>query len=153
MTSAELLEKIKNTFAADEILTSWCQQTFGRPQTVFIDIDENNPPDPESDYPVIAVTDIREVRGDSSREIMYELEFGVGVVQEEIEINGNAKTMKGFVQAESLRELAEDALYRAKIADSSSRSETGSVSCFPLFISGTTINFKQLRTNRRGLPG
>ncbi len=153
MTSAELLEKIKNAFAGDQILTAWCQQTFGRPQTVFIDIDENNPPDPESDYPVIAVTDLRQVRGDSLREIIYELEFGAGVVQEDIEINGNTKTMKGFMQAESLRELAEDALYRAGIADLSSKSETGSVSCYPLFISGTAISFKQLRTNRRGLPG
>lgn len=153
MTTAELLERIKTALSSDAALTSWCQQTFGKSQTVCMDIDENNPPDPETDYPIIAVISIRQIRGDSVREISWELELGVGVVQEEIVTDGNSKTLTGFIQAETLRELAEDALYRSRIADISSRGETGSASHYPLFISGAVIPIKTLKSNRRGLPG
>ncbi|SDU38318.1 hypothetical protein [Desulfobacula phenolica] len=153
MNTAELIEQIRIALSKDSVLTEWCQQTFGKTQTVCIDIDEKNPPEPETDYPVVAVTSIRQVRGDSAREISWELEIGVGVIDEEIITNGNCRTMAGFIKAETLRELAEDALYRARIASLDSNSESGSISLYPLFISGSVIPIKTLKSNRRGLPG
>lgn len=153
MTTEELLEAIRAAWIDDEIMNVWCLETFGREHTVRIGIDDENPPNPDTEYPIIAVTDIRQVRGDSVREISWELEFGVGIVQPDIEDYIRGKTMTGFVQAEYLRELAEGALYRAKIADVSTNSSTGSLSRYPLFISGSVIPIKILKPNRQRLPG
>lgn len=155
MTTAELIEQIKTALSSDATLTAWCQQTFGKSQTVCIDVDENNPPNPETDYPIIVVASIQHARGDSSRELCWELEMGVGVVNETIEVEGDgrSRTLTGFIQVETLRELAENALYRARIADVSTRGATGSSSYYPLFISGTILPIRILKSNRRGLPG
>ena len=153
MITAELLDAVRSAWVSDEIMNKWCLETFGRQQSVRIGIDDENPPDPDTEYPVIAVTDIRQVRGDSAREISWELEFGVGVVQSDISEDSRGKTMTGFVQAEQLREMAEDALYRARIADVSSNSSTGTLNRYPLFVSGSVIPIKMLKSNRRAMPG
>ena len=153
MRTSELLEQIKTVLIGDDLMTAWCIQNFGRAQTIFMDIDENNPPVPDEDYPVIVVTDIRQIRGDSVRDLSWELEIGVGVVNDEISVDGNARTMTGFIQAQALRELAENALYRAGLGDVSSRAESGSASYYPLFIGGSVIPIKILKSNRRAMPG
>jgi hypothetical protein len=153
MITSELLETIRAAWISDEPMNTWCLANFEKRPTVRIGVDDENPPDPATEYPIVAVTDIRQVRGDAVREISWEFEFGVGVVQSDISEDSRGKTMTGFVQAEQLRELAENALYRARIADVSSNSTTGSFSRYPLFISGSIIPIKTLKTNRRGLPG
>lgn len=152
-TSIELIEQIKAALAGDDLIRAWCIQTFGRAHTVFIDVDENNPPKPEDDYPVIAVTGLSQMRGVSVRELSWELELGVGVVNDEISVDGNARVMTGFGQAHALRELAENAIYRVGLGDVSSRVESGIVSYYPLFISGSVIPIKILKPNRRAMPG
>jgi hypothetical protein len=154
MTSAlQLIEQIRTALADDAAITAWCTEQFGKAQTVFIDVDEQHPPDPASDYPAIVVLGLGQVRGDSQREISWELEIGVGVVNEEIVSAGNTRIMTGFCQAETLRELAEDAIYRAGIGGVTTRAESGSASFFPLFISGSVIPITQLKPNRRAMPG
>ena len=152
-TTAELVEMIKTALSTDEALTAWCQQTFGKSHKVCIDVDEKKPPNPESDYPVIAITAIRHRRGESSREIAWEVELGVGVLQREIVIDGNCITMTGFIQAETLRELAEDAIYKTVPINNNSNGESGSISIYPLFISGSVLPLKTIRTSRHGMPG
>lgn len=153
MTTEELLGVIRSAWVLDDAMNVWCMANFERRPTVRIGIDDENPPDPETEYPIIAVTEIRQVRGDAPREISWELEFCAGVVQSDISEDSRVKIMTGFVQAEKLREMAEDVLYRARIADVSSNSTTGSFSRYPLFVSGSVIPIKIIKTNRRGLPG
>ncbi len=151
-TSIELIERIKTALADDNLISAWCTQNFGRAHTVCIDIDENNPPVPGDDYPIIVVTGLSQVRGDSVRDLSWELEIGVGVVNKEISVDGNVRTMTGFGQAEALRELAENAIYRAGLGDVSTRAESGSAGYYPLFISGSVIPIKILKSNRRAMP-
>jgi hypothetical protein len=155
MTTAELLLQIKDILKTDQELTSWSLKTFGRQHTVFIDIDEENPPDPAEDYPIIAITSIRQVRGGSLREISREIELGVGIIQEEILTEDNSRIMTGMLQVQSLLEYSENALYRAHIADVadvSAKGETSYISRYPLFVSGSVLTVKTLKTNRHGLP-
>lgn len=152
-TSIELIDHIAAVLSGDDLVRAWCIQTFGKAHTVYIDVDENNPPKPEDDYPVIVVTGLRQTRGVSVREISWELEIGVGVVNDEITVDGNVKTMTGFGQAHALRELAENAIYRAGLGDVSSLVESGFASYYPLFISGSVIPIKILKSNRRAIPG
>ena len=152
ITSIELLERIKTILADDGMIRNWCLQNFGRVHTVCIDLDENNPPNPAEDYPIIVVTGINQNRGDSARVFSWDLEIGVGVVNEEISIDENTRVMTGFGQAHALRELAEDAIYRAGLGDVASLPGSGSVSYYPLFISGSVIPIKVLKSNRRAMP-
>jgi hypothetical protein len=151
-TSIELIEQIKAALADDDYIQAWCTQNFGRIHKVFVDIDEKKPPVPENDYPIIVVIGLNQVRGDSVRDLSWELELGFGVVNKEIIEDGNIKAMTGFSQVQALRELAENALYRAGLGDVSTRAESGSVSYYPLFISGTVIPIKILKSNRRAMP-
>jgi hypothetical protein len=151
-TSLQLIEQIRTALADDAAVTAWCVEHFGKSHTVFIDVDERQPPDPSTDYPAIVVTGLSQVRGDSHRDLAWELEIGVGVVNEEIVESGNTKTMTGFCQAETLRELAENAIYRAGIGSVTTRAESGSASFFPLFISGSVIPITTLKTTRRAMP-
>ena len=152
MNTAELIERTRDVLASDQTITTWCEQNFGRKHKVYVDVDEEKPPDPTTDYPAIVITNIRQSRGESVREITWELEFGVALVQASKEEAENSVTFTGFLQVETLRELAEDALYRAKIASINSNSETGSISAYPLFISGSVIPITQLKSNRHGMP-
>jgi len=152
-TSAQLIEAIKTALADDEVLTAWCVSNFGQAHKVYIDVDNQNPPDPETDYPVIVVAGIGQARGDSSREISWEVEIGAGVMNDAIVESSNTVTMTGFGQAETLRELAEDAIYRAGIGTVTTRAESGSSSFYPLFISGSIIPITTLKSNRRAMPG
>jgi len=151
-TSIGLIEQIKTVLASDEYIRGWCVQEFGRVHTVFVDIDEKNPPVPGEDYPVIIITGLNQTRGDNVRDISWEVELGVGVVNEDIAVDGNTKSLTGFGQVQALRELAENAIYRAGLGDVASRAESGSVSYYPLFISGTVIPLKILKSNRRAMP-
>ncbi len=153
MMTRELLEAVRSAWIEDKIMNDWCLEIFGRAHSVRIGIDDENPPDPDTEYPIVAVTDIRQMRGDSIRELSWELEFGVGIVQPDINDYIRGKTMIGFVQAEQFRELAEEALYRAKIADLSANSDSGSLSRYPLFVSGSVMPIKILKSNRQRLPG
>ena len=153
MMTDELLESIRAAWVADAALGAWCLEKFGREHSVRIGIDDDNPPNPDEEYPIIAVTDIRQVRGDSVKMMSWELEFGVGILQTDIDDYLRGKTMTGFVQAEQFREMAENTLYKAKIADVSANSSSGSLSRYPLFVSGSVIPIKILKPNRQRLPG
>lgn len=151
MTTAELLKKIKDALAADKELLAWCQQAFGKSPLISLGLDENNPPEADQ-YPLIAILGAEQVRGDDKRELVWELTLGVALLQEEILEIGITRTHTGMLQVEDLRELAEDALYRARIAGTDSEGESASLSTYPLFMSLSTLTIKTLKTTRRGLP-
>jgi len=151
MTTAEVLAAIRNAVAADATLTAWCMEQFGKAQTVLLGIDENRPP-AEEDYPVVAIAGIEQVRGQARRELEWNVFLGVGVVNAEIAESGNMRTCTGMLQAETLRELAENALYRARLCDTESAGDASGESYHPLYVSYTTVTVRALKSTRRGLP-
>jgi hypothetical protein len=151
MTTQELLTAIRDALAADTALEAWCQEQFVKSATILLGLDERDPPG-ENDYPLVAIVGCTQERGDMARELSWKVFVGVGVVNEEIVIETNTKTATGLLQAEELRELAENAIYRARIASGASAGEASTESYYPLFVSYTTITFTALRTTQRGLP-
>ena len=148
MTASELIKKVRDILAEDKQIEDFCLGQYYNEQTVCVDIDEENPPDPVKDYPVIAITDIRKRYG--KREIIFDLDLAVAVFQEEIESINNTRTMLGFIEVQTLLELCEDALYRANIAlDTTDRGGTQSLSRYPLFTASAVFSFKQIKINRR----
>jgi hypothetical protein len=151
MTTSELLDAIKNALVADQPLNSWCLAEFSRAPTIFIGIDPRKDPD-ESVYPIIAVVGLSQGRGDDRREHRWDIPVGVGVVNETITVSGASVVYNGLAQVERMRELAEDALYRARIASMGTSGDASSECYYPLFVSFTTVVFTAPKTTRRGLP-
>ena len=151
MTTSELLIAIRNALATDATLAAWCTENLAATPTIFLGIDDAQPP-AEDEYPLIAVVGIEQERGESERELSWSVMLGIGVVNEEIAASGSMRTRTGWLQAEGLREQAENALYRARIA-SAVTSGNASQECFhPLYVSFSTLTFTTLKSTRRGLP-
>lgn len=155
MTTAEVLQAAQAALLADSGLTAWCTAQFGRAPTVWLGIDNNQPP-AESDYPVVAIATVEQARGLGRGEIGWRVMIGVGLVNDELLSVGLARTYTGFLQAETLRELAENALYRARIPGLTvgldSEAEASSESYHPLYVSYTTMLISALKSTRSGLP-
>lgn len=155
MTASELLQAVRDAIANDNTLTAWCQGRFGRGPLVLLGMDEQKPPQ-ASEYPVIAVTGVTESLGEGKREVVREVFVGIGIHQEEIqeETTGErtVRTATGLLQAEELRRLVENAVYRARIAGLESRAESGAEAFYPLFVSYTVLTFTDLLTTRHALP-
>ncbi len=152
MDTQELLTAIRDALAADEALNAWCKAQFGTGATVFLGIDDASPPTPD-DYPVVAVMGADQARGQAGLEHEWNVEIGVGVENSKIDISGDKITRTGLLQAEKLRELAEDAVYRARILPMETRSESFSEYRHPVYQSFSVFTIRQAASSRKGLPG
>lgn len=151
MTTDQLLIAARDALANDSELSAWCLDQFGKGPLVMLGLDDKNPP-PLEDYPLAVVIGVDQERGDARREIDFRLHLGVGVVNDEIAATGSVKTHTGMLQAEQMREIAENALYRAGLKDVSSTGESSSESYHPLHVSYSMVTVSMLKTTRRGLP-
>lgn len=147
MTTRGLIEAIGQALVSDAQLAAWCNEQFGRPPIVFIGVDESDPPG-EADYPLVAVIGIDQVRGIGEHEERWILSLGVGVVNEDLPQGGPIRTRAGFLQAETMRELAENAVFRARILPSRSSGEASTRCYHPLYVSYTEISFRMLQAGR-----
>jgi len=152
ITTAELCAEIRNAIATDSALLAWCVAQFGKSPSVWVGIDEENPP-AASQYPVIALLKIDQIRGGSKDENVWELTLGIAVSNNGIVTSGITYTYTGMLQAETLRELAEDSIYRAKLSSADSDGQSMSINDYPLFISFSVMTIRILRTTRRAMPG
>lgn len=150
METDELIELIRDTLANNTDISSWCQTQFSKIPTIYTGVDEDSPP-PASEYPVIAITDVAEFYGETQNKKSWDINIGCGVNQEEIIINESAgtKTYSGFIQAEQLRKLVENALAKANFAKISYRGKSKQLSEYPLFVSYTTPTVEMWNTRRR----
>ena len=153
MITVELIERIKNALADDEYIRNWCVQTFGRPHTVFIGIDSQNLPRPEDDYPFIAVLADGQIRGTSTRGVSWEIMLAVGVSNREEVETDNVRIKTGFSQVTALRELAEEAIYTARLGKTETRAAPVIRDGYPDFIVQFSILIKDIKTSRHGMPG
>lgn len=151
MTTVELLERIKIALAEDGNIREWCIQNFGRVHTVIVGIDSQNLPRPEDDYPFIALLADGHVRGTSTLDVSWEIMLGVGIYNKEIVETDNVRMMTGFSQMTDLRELAENAVYAARLGETATRSVPVLVNGYPDFVSQFSIPIKQRKTSRHGM--
>jgi len=154
MTTALILEALKLALLSDALLDAWCQSEFSKAPTVWIGIDEQNPP-PEEDYPLVAIVGVDQARAEDRREIEWQVHFGSGVINTSFESSSNSRIYPGLSQVETMRELAENALYRATFGvpvNIHTSGEASSISYHPLYVSYSTFIVSALKSSRRGLP-
>lgn len=157
MTTAEILSAVHASLLSDSAMTAWCVAQFGVAPIIWLGVDDRNPPG-DSDYPSVSIVGVEHIRSAATRgSVDWRISIGAGVVNETLVSSGSSRIYTGLLQAETLRELAEDALYRAKISGLTvgidSNGESSSASYHPLYISYATVLVSGLKTTRRGLPG
>lgn len=150
--TADLILAMARALASDAALDAWCRSEFSRPATIWVDINDQDPPETE-DYPVIAILGVTgDDRGAPKREITRQIHIGCAVENGTLETDGAQKIHRGFLQAERLRELAEAAIYRARLGGTATEGISASESRPPVFTSFSVITITTLRTTRRGQP-
>lgn len=155
MTTAEVLLAAQAALLSDAELMAWCTAQFGRKATVWLGFDNSNPPD-DGECPFVAIAAVEQARGGERGEIMWRLMVMVELANFELVSDGSSRTYTGFLQAETLRELAENALYRARVPGLAvgldSESETSSETYPGRYVSYTTVIVSALKSTRRGMP-
>lgn len=151
MTTDQLLIAARDALSTDTELSAWCVAQFGKAPLVMLGLDDKNPPE-ESEYPLVTIIGVDQERGNGKRETDWRLHLGVGVVNSEIAESGSIRTFTGMLQAEQMREIAENALYRAGLKDLNTTGESSSESYHPLYVSYSMVNVSMLKSNRRALP-
>lgn len=168
-----LLTKIRDTIAADATLQAWVTSNFaGKTPTVYLGIDENDPPTSLA-YPAIAIVRVQQSRAEDDNKSGFRIRIGVGLEKTGsttvVGKNGQQVTIYttiswlGFSLAEAFREQAENALYRGLQAALTLGSDDGDViirtdgeggdeSHYPLFASYFNLTVEVVRQPRSTLP-
>jgi hypothetical protein len=148
LTASELITAIAAALAADTTLIAWCDAQFGTDLVIY-----EGAPD-EADAPCIAILGVSgNSRSDGGTEIIKQVVLGVSVENSEVVTDGYRRTHTGLHQVETMRELAEDAIFRARLGAVAADFVAEPDAHPPLYISYTAIEHRSLKTTRRRLPG
>jgi len=150
LTASDLIDAIGAALAADTVLNDWCQAQFGTHLTIY----EGAPETEDPALPCIAILGVSgNSRSDGAKEIIRQVVLGLSIENGTITTSGNRKIQDGLHQVETLRELAEDAVFRAKLGAVAADFVAEPDVHFPLFITYAAIEHRGLKTTRRRLPG
>lgn len=138
--------------AGDLELQEWCYTTFGKALTVFVGVDLENPPETE-DYPVCALIDVVEKRGEGLGNQTFTLDFSVAVFDEEIKTDGNLRIFSGLPKAAELKSRVESAILRSEMGFLSVNfiESDGLMAIAPIFVGFSTAECEVLKTSRAAL--
>lgn len=155
MKASDLLILLGTKIEESQELKDWSQTHFGKDHTVYIGIDQENPPE-ETDYPLIVIFYIERIRGESDKRITYSAEIGAGIFKEGVVFpdqteNPNLKSYAGLPLVEEFRELLEDVLLYSKIGLVDVTGETTTEVYYPFFRSNTLFSLEFIRTSRKPL--
>jgi hypothetical protein len=147
----ELINKFISATAGNPDLTEWAETNLGEPFTLFVGIDENNPPEAEH-YPLLAVTEIRIAGGGASPRVTYEVDLAAGIKNETLshDAANRTYTYEGILQADAFRARAFSALFAANFGKISIKDgAVGQSAVHPLYISGMTVSIEYINQIRR----
>jgi len=149
--TSDMLKLVRNTIAADVPLAAWCQTNYSRGISVYLGFNDDKDALDATGYPLVEIYSSTRIRGADKHRDVWDLELSVQVENETEETISNGITYTGFIHAEELRELVENALYRAKIANIDSIGASGNFSNFPMFEAVTKIRITLIADARSGI--
>jgi len=147
--TATLLENIRDHLADDAAIRAWCQTAgYDRP-TIYLGVDENDPP-PASAYPVIVIGGFSREDG-NSYEIIYSVDIAVGISNNSVSVSEDRKTVtySGMIEAENLADHVEKSLLRAAFAAVTFQAEASQETFGDLHVSYTTARISVPVKKRR----
>lgn len=140
METTTITEKIKDAWEHDETINRFCQDTFGKLPTIYIGVDDEAPP-PAEEYPLLVLEGIRSKRPRSGSQA-HLITIGVGVVDKRVTRTDRTRVYQGLSSAATLLALAEGAVAQGCRGKTTTESDTGQLSWFPIFVTTATITIE-----------
>ncbi len=115
MRTSELLTRIAEAIKDNPALNAWSLEHFHRTPEVRIGLDPEQPPLMEN-YPVVTVFRLSHARANNAKRQNWTVLLGVGVrgPGEDV-LDSGVIVINGELRAEDLRELAEEAVFSARL--------------------------------------
>lgn len=149
--TSDMLIQVRNILSSDRVIDAWSQEHYGRSLAVYLGFDDDKDAIESTGYPLVEIYSATRVRGADKHRDVWDLEISVQVENETREVISNGITYTGFVHAEELRDMVENALYRSRIANVDSTGASGNFSNFPLFEAVTKIRITMIADARSGI--
>ena len=149
-TTSDMLILVRNTIAADAALNAWCQANYTKNTSVYLGFDDDDPPK-ASDYPVVGIISSTRVRGADKHKDVWDVEISSLLENDGKQSISNGITYTGFLHAESMRDLVENALYRAKIANIETAGASAIFSNYPEFEAVSKVRISLIADSRSGI--
>lgn len=150
MTAAEIIQKIMNVWATDPELQAFCQASYGRRPLIrgFVDLEK---PIPDHHFPVIGFYGTKSGGGMNGLLARHEFLVGFAVLDDGIERDDalNVETSVGLSRVQTFRDLAERALYKARLGKITWEGEEDPLTDFPVLTSMTVITVEIQNTKPR----
>jgi hypothetical protein len=147
----DLINKLIAATAGNPDLVSWSETNLGERFTLFVGVDENNPPKAEH-YPLIAITEIRITGGGTGQRVTYEIDMAAGIEDETVDYleDKQAYIYRGIGRVDAFRARAFSALYLSNFGKISIKEGAAGQSAFhPLYISFMTVTIEYINHIRR----
>jgi hypothetical protein len=109
MNTVELLTELVRRLQEHAALQAWVWETYGKPLSIVLDMDPENPPPPEV-YPLAAVLLDEHARQNTVRGQEWHLVLGLCLSDTERVLVAGLEVPAGVLRIERFRELAEEAL-------------------------------------------
>lgn len=140
----ELLAEMRDILTSDTSIESWCVTNYGQKQTVYCGINNEDPPKPDSEYPLLVLFYIERKRSANTSNVGYVCEIGAGIKDGTMIYDPvGSTTFQGLLKVAELRELAELSIARAHFGKIDIFGETSSDIMFPLFSSNSLIEIER----------
>ena len=148
MNPAELLTHIRVVLAADAQLASWCTATFGKTPTIYLGYQEESETYfPQSEYPVIIICDIKEIKTDSFPGVELPVPFKCHIFQ--TGFDNLLKTYTGVLNTADFIEQIVDALVRARFSKIRTEKQIPGADRYPFFDGSAMLFFERIKIKRR----
>lgn len=147
----DFINKLISATAGNPDLAAWAEANLGESFTLFVGVDENNPPASEH-YPLLAITEIRTAGGGAGPRLTYEVDMAAGVRNETVSHDADLSVYeyKGLAQADAFRARAFAALFAANFGKISVKDgAVGQSAAHPLYVSGMTVQIEYINAKRR----
>jgi hypothetical protein len=150
ITTADMLVSVRNAIAADTALIVWCQANYAKAPAVYLGFDDDDPPD-STHYPLIQIINAVRQRGADKHRSVWDVEISIFIENTgKVSVSGGV-TYTGFLHAETLKELVENALYKSKMAHIDSTGASATFSSYPEFEAVTKIRITLVADARSGI--
>jgi len=136
MILTNLLDSIASALSDDVAIRLWAESKFEADVLIQVGMDEHVPPDT---FPNIVISDVWRSYDQRGLVRRYEIGIGAGVYSEDVVDSGNIRKYSGFLLAEELIELAEEAIYKLKLPNTNFTGECSRNSFDNIFATFTTF--------------
>lgn len=150
MNPSEIMLQLAEDLAVDQELQEWCTANLGKELTIILGLDEDNPPGEEM-FPICAVVDLVENRGEDSKYTKYTARLAMGIFDESIEKKGNLIVYPGMAKVVDLKHQIQSACFRFNVGGTSVKDDWVPGSSHPLFLCYTAVEFTVAKSNRRAM--